>query len=181
MTSNFNKYIIETYNDVYLGKQFNENHTGDKFVKVINDERKHFGFIYKEGMNIDTNKFEPSVYCAGGLYFTKEKYVSHFIDYGSDVWDITIPDDALVHEFEDGEYKADKFIISSPRKIRYDEYMEIVEEDGRALEFVPFELKNKEMCEVAVNRHGCALQFVPSDLRTKELYDVSAKKSGCVI
>ena len=50
-----------------------------------------------------------------------------------------------------------------------------VEIYGVALEFVPEELKTKELCEVAVTNDftGNALKYVPEEFKTYELCKVS--------
>ncbi len=47
----------------------------------------------------------------------------------------------------------------------YEEYLEMVKNCGHALEIVPEELRDKEMCLEAVKKNGWALQYVPDELR----------------
>jgi hypothetical protein len=91
----------------YTGTVFNTLLPNAKFRKRLNDKMTTKGFKYHIGLNIDTNKFQTEKECsAGGLYFTIEKYINHFDEakYGSNVYEIKIPDDAIV--YVEGNYKA---------------------------------------------------------------------------
>ena len=55
----------------------------------------------------------------------------------------------------------------------YQKWLEVVEKDGRRLRFVPEDLINKELCEVAVKDFPYALQYVPENMRTFEICDIA--------
>lgn len=66
-------------------------------------------FQYKFGLNKDTIKFNPyGECCAGGLYFSNEKYISLFDNgtYGSNIYEIKLPDAQIYLEDYD-KAKAD--------------------------------------------------------------------------
>jgi hypothetical protein len=46
------------------------------------------------------------------------------------------------------------------------ESLELVRQNGLALEHVPHELRTPELCLEAVRQNGWALHYVPDDLRT---------------
>ena len=58
-----------------------------KFYKIVNPEG-HYGLIYKEGLNIDPNPFNPSGDCVpGGIYFSREDILA-FLDYGTELYEV---------------------------------------------------------------------------------------------
>ena len=59
-----------TYKRTLTGSQFNELYKDQKFVKLTNENECHNNFQYKDGLNVDTIKFNPTGLCQpGGLYF----------------------------------------------------------------------------------------------------------------
>jgi hypothetical protein len=105
-----------SYHNVVKGKDMPKR----KYIKILSNDWKHKGFQYKEGMNIDTRPFNPSGSClGGGLYFTDEEHFTEFIQYGTKIADVEIPDDAQVYADPCGEkWKADKIIIKNIREIK---------------------------------------------------------------
>jgi hypothetical protein len=108
---------------VLNGREFNAKYGHHKFYKMlprsmvsgIND------FKYQEGLNVDTNKFNPSGECeGGGIYFTDEENIDFYARYGYGelVADVEIPGDSHVY-IENIKYKADKIQISNIREYRY--------------------------------------------------------------
>ncbi|MCA1980083.1 MAG: ankyrin repeat domain-containing protein, partial [Calditerrivibrio sp.] len=58
-----------------------------KFYKIVNPEG-HYGLVYKEGLNIDPNPFNPSGNCTpGGIYFAREDILA-FLDYGEELYQV---------------------------------------------------------------------------------------------
>uniref|UniRef100_A0A6C0EAE2 DUF4116 domain-containing protein n=1 Tax=viral metagenome TaxID=1070528 RepID=A0A6C0EAE2_9ZZZZ len=113
---NTNNDKVLRNNNVYSGKKFNELTKGKKFYKLTNEYDTHFSFKYKNGLNIDTNKFNPANTCSsGGLYFTDSSNVSYWYDRFNYEYkyirEVTVPNDALVY-VEDLKYKADKIVVS---------------------------------------------------------------------
>lgn len=66
------------------------------YFKILNKDLCHRGFQYKEGLNVDTNEFDPSPKCGGGLFFTDGKNIFSFLDYGTKIADVTVPDGELI-------------------------------------------------------------------------------------
>jgi hypothetical protein len=139
---------------VYTGEQFNKivNENNLILVKVLNDEETLKGFKYKDGLNIDTNKFNPNRECEkGGLYFTDYRYLLEFYEnYGKIIRIIEIPNNARVY-IEIKKYKADKIIIN--------EKFTMIEK------FYENYVNSKEICLEAVNNNGLVLKYVHSICR----------------
>ena len=57
-------------------------------------------------------------------------------------------------------------------------WKEKLEDDGLYLEYVPYELRTKEICEIAVTENGHALGFVPEGVMTIELCEIAVRESG---
>ncbi len=93
----------------------------------------HNGFQYKEGLNVDTVPFNPSGDCEpGGLYYTNEEHIFTFLEFGSLIADVIVPEDAKVYK-NGNKYKADKIILSNVRRVEdyinsftYEEKLRIV-------------------------------------------------------
>ena len=58
----------------------------------------------------------------------------------------------------------------------FEEAMDAVKKDGRALQFVPEALKTEELCVEAVRQDGTALKFVPQEMQTSAMVDVAARQ-----
>ena len=56
--------------------------------------------------------------------------------------------------------------------------LEGVRRDGRALRYVPRNLRTRELCMEAVRQYGRTLEFVPNDLRTLELCMAAVRQNG---
>ncbi len=120
----------------YTGKEFNELYPTAIFFKLIKPlepvcwthdmftaflslfsngcERKFgsHGFVYTDGLNIDTIPFNPQGSCsAGGLYFTDSANLTGFLETKhTHVAQVIIPDDARVY-VEEHKCKADKILL----------------------------------------------------------------------
>ena len=69
-----------------------------------------------------------------------------------------------------------------PEELKTKELCELaVKQNSRALQFVPEELKTKELCEQAINDNELTLQFVPEELKTPELCDTVVKNNGLAL
>ena len=104
-----NKLII---GKVYSGIEFNKMSKGTKFYKFFNNNLKHFSFEYKEGLNVNTESFNPNGLCSkGGLYFCEEDACYLYFDlYGTKLSLIEIPNDAKVYIEQNG-FKTDRLIV----------------------------------------------------------------------
>jgi len=86
-------------------------------VKFLNGNMIHFGFEWKEGLNVDKLAFNDRETCGpGGLYFCNMKNAPEWVRDKQLVADVTLPDDAKIVVMYD-KFKADKVIISNVRPI----------------------------------------------------------------
>jgi hypothetical protein len=90
------------------------------FYKITNSEECHHCLKYHHGLNIDTEKFNPSGTCkSGGIYFAREDILA-FINYGMFIRKVTLPPDAQVYKDpqpDPEKWKADKVILGPKRII----------------------------------------------------------------
>jgi hypothetical protein len=113
---NFSKIL---QNRRLTGEEFNKLTTGSIHLKVLNEDLCQRGFQYKLGENVmdDVSLFNDDK-CSEGLHFTDTDYVNYFLDFGSRVHKVRIPDDAEVYCFN-SKCKSTKLIIE---KEVYDNY-----------------------------------------------------------
>lgn len=67
-----------------------------KYYKVTNEDECHYGFQYKDGLNILTEPFDDNPLhscCKGGFYFTIDKYINHFYECGVWLREVFLPID----------------------------------------------------------------------------------------
>jgi len=89
-----------------------------KFYKILNEEEKHYGMQYKDGLNTDVLTFNPSGSCEpGGIYFTDAEHVFEFCSYGPWVREVTLPDGEEIYKDPGGnKYKAHRVILGKRRR-----------------------------------------------------------------
>ena len=64
-----------------------------RFFKVTNNSEVHHGFVYKDGYNEDHLPFQDTGNCCpGGLYFTDERSVHMFLEYGVWLREVYVPE-----------------------------------------------------------------------------------------
>ena len=167
---------------VLTGEEFNRIHSDTKFYKVLNDSLCHNGFIYKEGLNVDTHPFTPTGTCsAGGLYFCEEdKLINYLFDYGSFYATVSIPNDALVYK-EENKFKTSRLILHNIQPINESILWldttfttKSVQHKGNVLKYVKDQ--TEEICRLAVQQNGCALMYVKE--QKEELCRLAVKKNG---
>ena len=129
---------------VLTGKEFNALHADKKFHKVLKNSLCHYDFTYNEGLNVDTQPFNPSSTCSkGGLYFCEEEHLHLYLfSYGSICATVSIPDNALVYK-EDTKYKANQLILHNiqpiselPLWLDATVTKKIVQQNGDAIEYI---------------------------------------------
>ena len=83
------------------------------FYKFLNRDKRHYEFDYTLGLNIDTKEFNASGTCEeGGLYFTTNKDILRFTEFGCHLACITLLKDAKYYVDPQGhKFKTDKFNI----------------------------------------------------------------------
>ena len=85
-----------------------------KFFKILNKDRNHNGFQYKLGLNIlPQGEFARTGLCIpGGFYYTTIKHILKFVDYGEDLFEVTIPSDAQIRKIGN-KFRIDKIILGN--------------------------------------------------------------------
>jgi hypothetical protein len=93
-----------------------------KYYKILNQNEKHHGLKYHEGLNIDPVPFNPSGDCKpGGIYFAREDILA-FLGMGEDkpyIREVILPEDAKVYENPDypKKWKTNRVILGKKRKV----------------------------------------------------------------
>jgi len=100
------------------------------FYKILNEKESHHNLQYKTGLNIDPLPFDPSGDCEpGGIYFASKDILA-FLDYGSWIREVILPEDAMVYENPGSpkKLKADKVILGERRRIGIEVIQELINE-----------------------------------------------------
>ena len=160
-----------------------------QYFRLTNEEERHREFQYKDGLNVDTNKFHPYGECeGGGLYFFSRQEMWKYQKHTHGVhWvrEVTLPDDAKVH-LEDGKRKADRFVLG-PRQ-RFDPYafftqnytrdekLKTVKKSGYSIRWF-VDSATDEMKLEAVKKDGDSIQYF-GDSATDEMKLEAVKQNG---
>jgi hypothetical protein len=166
------------------GKKFNELYKDTKFYKITNESECHFNFQYKDGLNEDFIKFNPSDECKpGGLYFTELNKIGYYLEYGCNIREVKILDDSLIY-IENNKFKTNKFYLEKKILLKDFEYWndinfcKIIEKQTyEFFKYINPKFQTKELCELAIEQTWCALQYVRSDLQTKELCELAIEQT----
>ena len=86
------------------------------YFKILRENLTHHGYTYHEGQNEDPNPFDPVPNCRGGLFFSDEKEVLGFCNYGTKIAEVTIPDGEAIVSVGEG-YKAHRIILGPIREL----------------------------------------------------------------
>lgn len=174
------KYIGKTMSGkefIYLFPDISE-----KLVKLTNREENHNGYIFKTGLNVDTNKFDADKKCGNGIYFTdiynmiqwftyKRITVTKFLNIFR--WEneyddmmifyrkVTLPLDCNVCIESRDKFKADKIILGDRIKIKD---MDI--------------WKDEEYCIRAINQNESAFRYIREPSVSLQILFVKNKGSN---
>lgn len=66
-------------------------------------------------------------------------------------------------------------------ELSYETCLEAIKYDGRALKYIPEELRTPEMYLTAVKKNGYTLQYVPTEFKTEEICLEAVKESGLAL
>ena len=129
------------------GSEFKLKYPNTDFYKLTNEDENHNEFQFKDGLNIDSNTFNPTGSCTkGGLYFTEHDKIGLWIIYNRQnmkyIRKVEILDDSKVY-IEENKFKADKFILRE----------RILLEDFASW-------NDDEFCKIAVEKNVFALKYV---------------------
>jgi hypothetical protein len=88
-----------------------------KYYKITNESEIHNGLQYQDGLVEDILSFaQEGSCCPGGIYFSDEKNILEFLNYGVFIREIEIPNDAqMVKDPRGGKWRASKVFLH-PRK-----------------------------------------------------------------
>jgi len=86
---------------------------GNLFFRWMNDGKRHNDFQYVRGLNVDTQKFNPSGSCCrGGLYFSSLPSIRQFGGLNSGSFHlIALPNDEIVYAESLEKFKIHSFIL----------------------------------------------------------------------
>ena len=142
---------------------------GIKLYRLTNEDEKHNGFQYHDGLNVDTEPFNPVGDCEpGGLYFFCEESLHTFpqnVNMDTIEWirEVTLLPDSRIYKMKD-KFKTDKFFLG-PRS-NFGDFLEsnpkiwlaAVQQDEWALHYV--KKQTSEICLAAVQQNGYILRYV---------------------
>jgi hypothetical protein len=148
-----------------------------KYVKILAEDLIHHDFEYELGLNEDFEVFDPSdVGNSKGLYFTTIDQIYDYLEYGVNIADVTIPDDALTRQ-QNGLYKANKIIISNIR--RWDTELDHVKAVTiNADNIKSIENPSEEVQLIAVQQDGDTIQYIENPSEEVQLSAVRQKGSS---
>ena len=84
-----------------------------KYYKILNEEECHNEFQYQTGLNVDTNEFDPSPECGGGMFYASRDILA-FLDYGCWLREVTIPDGVdivKVNDWGSQKFKSPEIVL----------------------------------------------------------------------
>ncbi len=100
-----------------------------KYYKILKDDLKHHDMQYKEGLNTDINGFDSKPCCGGGLFFSDAKHIFEFLDYGTKIAEVEIPDGVDVIQVST-KFKAHSIILKNIRVIDLGAIKELVKQES---------------------------------------------------
>ena len=87
-----------------------------KYYKILRSDMKHHGFVYKEGLNIDTEPFDETPDCGGGLFFSDAEHILSFVNYGNLIAEVEVPNGEKIIPVEN-KYKAHAIVLKNIRPL----------------------------------------------------------------
>ena len=87
-----------------------------KYYKILRSDMTHHGFVYKEGLNIDTEPFDETPDCGGGLFFSNAENILSFWRYGDLIAEVEVPDGTKIVQVGD-KYKAHAIVLKNIKPI----------------------------------------------------------------
>jgi len=110
------------------------------YYKITNKEENHHGFQYEDGLNVLTDEFKEQGSCvAGGLYFTNEKYIFRFFNFGIYLREIFLPTDnpkfKMVQDPDADKWRANMIILGKRHKLANIETIKFLIDNGADIHF----------------------------------------------
>ena len=151
------------------------------YVKLTTENDTHNGYQYKEGLNCLNGAFNNEKVCgSGGLYFCRKEDIGEWVEYNNKlmhyIWDVELCEDSKIVDMDD-KLKTNKFILSNKRKIWDNEEIckLVIQNNYKALQYVPPELMTEELCKLAIQQNWSALQYVK--VQTEELCKLAVQQN----
>ena len=170
-------------NKVYSGEEFNEKYKEYEFYKLLRKDLTHYGYTYKDGLNVDVNELNQKGGCSiGGLYFTEKNKIPMWMNAYSFITKCFIPNDAKVC-VGNNKFRSDKLIVDINNKVDiydsliwYDDLFckMAVQQDGCSLKYV--KEQTEEICKLAVKHYGHALVYVKE--QNEEICKLAVQQNG---
>ena len=90
-----------------------------KYYKILRSDMTHYGFKYHEGLNTDTEPFDETPYCGGGLFFSDAENILSFVDYGNLIAEVEISKGAKIIPVRNKykKYKAHSIVLKNIKPI----------------------------------------------------------------
>lgn len=89
-----------------------------EYYKITNEKENHYGFQYKNGLNILIEEFNSSSFnscCKGGFYFTDINNILKFVDYGCYLREVFLPTNdpnfRMIKDPSNDKWRANKIIL----------------------------------------------------------------------
>lgn len=120
------------------------------YLKITNSTETHHGFIYKNGLNILEEYFNPNpnyLHIMKGLYFTTEQYICCYLHMGIYLRVIELPEDVKMVSDDGYTYRANKIIFRQRMNLSMIETFEWLHSIG-----TNFRIQNDQALRWASNR-----------------------------
>ena len=90
------------------------------YLKITNKAENHNNLQYHDGLIQDILPFQKKGSCVpGGIYFSDEKHILEFLNYGVYIREVQIPEDAdFVEDPSGNKYRASKIILKERKDLR---------------------------------------------------------------
>ena len=162
------------------------------YYKLLNPNLTHYNFIYKAGLNILNEPFNPDPACGpGALYFSDKDNIFKWVELYNNNPDILIAKVILqsdaqfieINDYNRKKYKTDKLFIEDIQRLddfliaKPDICIEAVKQYGFSLQYV--KEQTSEICIEAVKQNGKALQFVKE--QTSEICIQAINSNGLAL
>lgn len=196
-----------TVNKIISGKEFNKKFGDIKLYKFTNKDEKHHGFQYKDGLNLDTKNFTNY---GNGLHFTTQYHYHDYINFGENLREIGVPNNAQVYIIDRRTIKADMIILgkkivwyedtyhakhiitNNPKALAYiprdklkEELCQIVYKKcfdiPQLIKYLPSTYKTHELCKLAIRKDTSLLHHIPYDKRTEDIYIIAIKQNVSIL
>ena len=83
-----------------------------KYYKILRSDMTHHEFVYKEGLNIDTEPFDETPDCGDGLFFSDAENILSFVDHGDLIAEVEVPNGTKIVQVND-KYKAHAIVLKN--------------------------------------------------------------------